>query len=72
MIQKILSNIFNTDSLPIVGGAGGAITQAGIILPTQDLVINTIILAGIGAMVGYMVKLFLDCIVDYYKKFYKK
>jgi hypothetical protein len=61
MIVKIVHSIFSTDTLPIVGGATGALTQIkSIILPTFDIIIYTICIAAIGAIVGYLVKLFLD------------
>jgi len=69
MINKIFHSIFSTDSLPAVGGATGALTQVkNMTFPTADAIIYTIIIASIGAIVGYMVKLFLDWLFKKCKK----
>jgi len=63
MINKVISIIFNTDSLPIIGGATGAVTQVKKILagiPSVETIISTIIIAAVGATVGYLIKIFLD------------
>ena len=63
MITKILTLIFRTDSLPILGGASAAISQTVKILnyfPTWELVCSTIIIAFLGAIVGYLAKVLID------------
>jgi len=63
MINKVISIIFNTDSLPAVGGATGALTQVKKILagiPSIETIISTIIIAAVGATVGYLIKILLD------------
>jgi len=71
MINKIISIIFNTDSLPIIGGATGAVTQAKKLvsyMPSVDAIISTIVITIIGATVGYLVKIFLDMLFHKIKK----
>jgi len=61
MIDKIYIKI--TDLLPVIGGAGGAATQANKIneyFPTMEVIISTIIISALGAAIGYIVKLMLD------------
>ena len=62
---NFIEKISNT--LPVVGGATGAITQATEVtsthLPSHDMVIQVIIVSTIGAVVGYLIKLALDFIV---------
>jgi len=63
MINKLISMIFSTDSLPILGGATGAVTQVKKILagiPSIETIISTMIIAAVGATVGYLIKIFLD------------
>lgn len=63
MIDKIINSVCKTDSLPIVGGATGAFTQTPKLFPyfpTWETVISTIVVAAIGAVVGYLIKLVLD------------
>jgi hypothetical protein len=62
MITKIIHAVFNTDSLPVIGGAAGALTQTKevVYFPSPDAVIYTICIALIGATVGYLIKIFLD------------
>jgi len=64
--------IFNTDALPIVGGATGALTQVvkepeiiirtvkSSLLPSLELIICAISVAAIGSVVGYLIKMLLD------------
>lgn len=60
MYNKIADSI-----LPVVGGATGAATQTAEIMSQVSLAncINAAILAAIGAIVGYMIKLGLDYFV---------
>jgi len=61
MIDKIYIKI--TDLLPVIGGAGGAATQANklnTLFPTAEAIVNTVIVSAIGATIGYIVKLLLD------------
>ena len=63
MITKICNSLLRTDSLPVVGGATGALSSKGLVgtmLPEWEVIVYTIILAAVGAVVGYLVKLFLD------------
>ena len=61
MITKICNDLFKTDSLPVIGGAGGALTQThNLMWPTFEQIIYTMVIAAIGATVGYLVKLLLD------------
>ena len=63
MINKLISMIFSTDLLPILGGATGAVTQVKKILagiPSIETIISTMIIAAVGATVGYLIKIFLD------------
>jgi len=63
MINKVIYIIFNTDSLPILGGATATVTQTKKILdgiPSIETIINTVIIAIIGATIGYLVKILLD------------
>lgn len=60
-MERILARI--SDTLPVIGGATGAVSQAPkftSFLPTWETIIGTIILTIIGAVVGYLVKLYLD------------
>mgnify|MGYP001568762465 CR=1 FL=1 len=55
--------LLSTDIFPPLGGATGALTSKGIVgqvFPEWEVIIYTIILAAVGAVVGYLVKLFLD------------
>jgi len=67
-----MTKIFSTNSLPILGGATGALTQTDLytttILPSSDIMIHTVVLAAIGAIVGYGLKMLLDYIVCICKK----
>lgn len=68
-MSRIFHSIFSTDSLPAVGGVTGALTQMKkIAFPTADAIIYTIIIAAVGAVVGYLVKLFLDWLFLKYRK----
>lgn len=74
MMTKKMTRFFNliwaTDSLPIIGGASGAVIANEIISPIPPLytIFSTIILAAIGSVVGYLVKLFLDYIINKRKR----
>ena len=79
MITKILSTLSNcTDALPIAGGSIGALTQvnatikAAAFLPTWEAITAMIILASVGAFVGYFIKLLLDWMFDAIKNKQKK
>jgi len=69
-MKTLLIKLFSTDSLPIVGGAGGALSQLGqtSAIPSIEAFIYTLIIAAFGAMIGYGVKLVLDYIVSRYKR----
>jgi len=62
MIHRIINGVFSTDAFPVAGGSIGAVSSVSI-LPSQDMVVETIILAVLGAVVGYLVKLIADYIV---------
>jgi H+/Cl- antiporter ClcA len=58
-----------TDTLPVLGGATGAVlTPEPSIIPTWETFICTIILAAVGAAVGYLVKLLLDYLFNKHDK----
>ena len=64
MINSIRNYITTTDIFPVAGGSIGAVSSPLIInLPSQDMILGTIILAALGATIGYIVKLILDYIV---------
>ena len=69
-LVKLFSVIFSTDSLPVIGGAGGALSQISQTnaIPSSDVFIYTFIIAAFGAIIGYGVKLILDFIVGLCKK----
>lgn len=56
-----------TDLLPIAGGATGAATAAEN-LPSVQSVIVFVIMTIAGAVIGYVVKLVLDCIFKHNNK----
>jgi hypothetical protein len=61
MFEKIYFKY--SDTLPVIGGAGGAVSQAPKLfhfLPSPEQIICTIILTAIGGFVGYLVKVGLD------------
>ena len=64
---KIIERISN--SLPVVGGGLGAVTKVGEVaqttshFPSHEIIIQVVIVSVIGAICGYLVKLFLDLIV---------
>lgn len=59
-----IKTVCNTDSLPVVGGSGGAIlSQIEKYTPSIEMLIMAAIVAAIGAAVGYFVKLILDKLV---------
>lgn len=62
MLTKVFNYFCSTDSLPIIGGASGAIIQTNNVLPTWETILYTIVIAAVGAIVGYIVKLILDCV----------
>jgi len=69
MITKICNAVFKTDSLPLLGGASGALTQSqNLLWPTWEQVVYTIVIASIGAIVGYIIKLLLDWLLEKCKK----
>lgn len=61
-----------SDAFPIGGGAAGAVSQVQHLsyLPTWEAVVTAIIVATIGATVGYFVKLGWDIIFRNLKKKY--
>lgn len=71
MTYKILSFFDKLgDTLPVFGGAGGAISQAPEMsyLPTAQAIVTTIIITILGAVIGYIVKLMLDITFKNYKR----
>jgi len=69
MITKVIHAVFNTDNLPVLGGATGALTQVkNVMFPSIDTIIYTICIMAIGATVGYLIKMFLDWIISKAKK----
>lgn len=63
--------LFSTNMLPPIGGSAGALTQIKNIIdlmPSVDVIISTIIIAAIGAVVGYIVKMGLDYLFAKFKK----
>ena len=69
MMNKVIHAVFSTDSLPVFGGATGALTQArNLIFPSIETILYTIIVAIVGATCGYLVKLFLDWLFSKCKK----
>lgn len=70
-LYNCLSKI--SDAFPIGGGAAGAITQVKefTYLPTWEAVVTAIIVAIIGATVGYFVKLGWDIVFRKLKKKYE-
>ena len=64
MITKVFHAVVNTDNLPVVGGATGALTQVkNVMFPSLDTIIYTICIMAIGAIVGYLIKIFLDWLI---------
>jgi len=69
-MDKIYGFIFNkmSDLFPIGGGAAGALSQVDTVaqngwhLPSHEVLIPTIIIAAIGASIGYLIKLLFDII----------
>jgi hypothetical protein len=64
MTQKaynIISNIF-----PVGGGSAGALSQVNEIhyFPAWEVIISAIIMAAIGATVGYFLKILFDIIIE--------
>ena len=69
MITKVFHAVVNTDSLPVIGGATGALTQVkNVMFPSIDTIIYTICIMAIGATVGYLIKIFLDWLILKVKK----
>jgi len=68
MINKIISSLFNTDSLPILGAVSGAVSQINKFMPTWGAIFSLIILTIVGTIVGYLMKLLLDWIFKKIKK----
>lgn len=75
MNEKLFSVIFKiNDTLPIIGGASGAVSQVEKLipyLPTWNAVISTLVLTIIGGAGGYLIKLVFDIIFRKIKKKYK-
>ena len=68
-MTKIFNTIFSTDIFPVAGGATGAVLAPyKSMFPTFEAIIYTIVIATIGAVVGYMVKLGLDWVIKQLKK----
>ncbi len=74
-MSKIYNYVLNkfSDLFPVGGGAIGAVTQIDKIeqtfhWPQADMIVSTIIIAAIGAIVGYLVKLLFDIIFCNTKK----
>jgi len=65
MSKNMFSKI--TDLLPIAGGATGAATAAES-LPSVQSVIVFVIMTIAGAVIGYVVKIGLDCIFKHKNK----
>jgi len=64
MIVKLISAVFKTDSLPIAGGAAGAVlSPVTAMFPTWEMIVYTILIASVGAITGYVIKLFLDWVI---------
>ena len=57
MMNKIMEYMF-----PVGGGTIGAVSQINLFkyFPTWEVCISTVVVAAIGAIVGYLVKLGLD------------
>ena len=70
MITRITNYIFSTDSLPVIGGTVGAVSQISPtkMFPPFEVLVYTIIVAAVGAAVGYLVKLLLDLVVQNVKR----
>jgi len=68
MIHKIFSSVFNTDSLPVLGGTTGALSQIGKFMPEWSAVTSLIILTLVGTISGYLGKLLLDWLFSKTKK----
>lgn len=64
MINKIVLAVCSTDIIPVAGGSAGAVVGGNMTcsLPSPTAVLTTIILAIVGATVGYLVKMLLDYI----------
>jgi len=70
------TNFFNnklSNFFPVGGGSIGAVAQANNVdfvqyFPQWEAVISTIIIAALGAVIGYMVKLIFDLIFRDFKK----
>lgn len=53
--------LFSTDVLPSLGGTVRALSQINnLMFPAFETVVYTIIIAALGAAVGYLIKIFLD------------
>ena len=67
-MKSMILKIFNTDTIPVLGGAGGAIASDTFQWPHVDTLVAVIIFAVVGGIVGYFVKLGLDWVIKKYKK----
>ena len=68
MIHKIISSVFNTDSLPVLGGTTGALSQINKFMPEWGAICSLVVLTIIGTLTGYLVKLLLDWLFSKTKK----
>lgn len=64
----MLFKIFNTDTIPIIGGSVGGVVSETFQWPDVSQVVAVIIFAAVGAVVGYFVKIALDCLINKRKK----
>jgi len=65
-MKELIDKIISTDSLPVAGGSVGAVSTLSVEssnflhFVNHDQILATIVLAAIGAFIGYFVKLGLD------------
>ena len=71
---RFIGALCSTDSLPMAGGAAAAVGGQSLInaIPPVEALISTIILASLGATVGYVIKLLLDYLILRKKKKHNK
>jgi len=65
-MKNMLTKI--TNSFPVFGGGAGAVISETHSLPNHDMILSTIILAVIGSVVGYLVKLLFDWVIKKVRK----